>query len=387
MIFKLEIFKSYILAKKEVKHSLIDFRVMLTIVISTLVFYPGLMIGVTYFQEKSLDAAQSNIPTIALEKNDARFIRENFQTIPFIIYEGDRKKEVLLDDEIEGIMNLARNGSKIKVSYQYKANSPKSLASYEKVKAWFSLIEKNQLNDFINSLENIDTTSLYDFKFQSTDVTPESQRSQLVSIIPYIILIGVIAGIMGIGVDNTAGEKERNTLVTLLTSSQSSSEIALGKVLSTSFFGIITSLLTITGFIVGSLISANMLDMENLINIDIVNFFLLLTILFPISLFFSNIILILGIFSKNVKEANSYIMPLYIVIIFVGFISTMMEKGTDLKLALIPVVNSVLSIKSILINEISTSFISISILSTIFYTILLMMIFIQLFKKEKYTLG
>lgn len=137
----------------------------------------------------------------------------------------------------------------------------------------------------------------------------------------------------------------------------------------------------------GSLISANMLDMENLINIDIVNFFLLLTILFPISLFFSNIILILGIFSKNVKEANSYIMPLYIVIIFVGFISTMMEKGTDLKLALIPVVNSVLSIKSILINEISTSFISISILSTIFYTILLMMIFIQLFKKEKYTLG
>lgn len=80
-------------------------------------------------------------------------------------------------------------------------------------------------------------------------------------------------------------------------------------------------------------------------------------------------------------------MPLYIVIIFVGFISTMMEKGTDLKLALIPVVNSVLSIKSILINEISTSFISISILSTIFYTILLMMIFIQLFKKEKYTLG
>ncbi|OJH20866.1 hypothetical protein BLX88_00245 [Bacillus obstructivus] len=104
---------------------------------------------------------------------------------------------------------------------------------------------------------------------------------------------------MGIGVDNPAGENERNTLVPLLTSSQSSSEIALGKVLSTSFFGIITSLLTITGFIVGSLISANMLDMENLINIDIVNFFLLLTILFPISLFFSNIILILGIFSKN----------------------------------------------------------------------------------------
>lgn len=379
--------KSFILAKKEALHALKDFRVMLMIILSTLVFYPGLIIGSTYFQEKQNDSVQSHIPKVVLKGIDSNQIVDQFGSVPFKIVKEKDPQKALSNDDIEGILTISIQKDNISMNYEYKESSSKSLASYEKVKQWILLLEQQKTQNFINKLQNVDKSSLNKIDFHSKDVTPDNQKSSILYIIPYFVLIGIIAGSMGIGIDVTAGEKEKKTFITLLTSNQTRSEIALGKIMSTSFFGIITSLLTLLGFVLGSFISTQMLDIQSQFYIDGKSFFLLLIVLIPIAFLLSTTIVLLGIISKNVKEANSYVMPLYIIVVFTGFASSMIEKSMDLKLSMVPIIGNVLSIKSILIDKVSITFISLSCLSTIIYTIIIMFVCINLFKKEKYILG
>ncbi|MBY0594971.1 ABC transporter permease [Bacillus bingmayongensis] len=379
--------KSCILAKKEVLNALKDFRVMLIIILSTLVFYPGLIIGSTYFQENQNASAQSHIPKIVVKGIDSSQITNQFGSIPFQAVKEKDPQKALLNDDIEGILTISIKKDDVSMNYEYKTNSSNSLTSHEKVKQWILLLEQQKTQNFINNLQNVDKSSLDKIDFHSKDVTPDNQKSSILYIIPYFILIGIIAGSMGIGIDITAGEKEKKTFITLLTSNQTRSEIALGKIMSTSFFGIITSLLTLLGFVLGSFISIQMLDMQSQFYIDGKSFFLLLVVLIPIAFLLSTTIVLLGIISKNVKEANSYVMPLYIVVVFIGFMSTMIEKSTDFKLSIAPIISNVLSIKDILTDKVSITFISLSCLSTIIYTIIIMLVCINLFKKEKYILG
>ncbi|MGR5980715.1 hypothetical protein ACT7DJ_33720 [Bacillus cereus] len=161
----------------------------------------------------------------------------------------------------------------------------------------------------------------------------------------------------------------------------------MGKYYLLVFFGLITSLLTLLGFVLSSFISVHTLNIQGQFYIDSKTFLLLLINLIPIAIFLSTTIVVLGMISKNIKEANSYIMPLYIAVVFIGFMSSMIEKNLDLKFSFLPIMNSVLSIKNILTDKISIVFLTYSCLSTIIYTIIMMLICINLFKKEKYILG
>ncbi|MGG0256649.1 ABC transporter permease [Bacillus toyonensis] len=379
--------KSYILARKEIISGLKDVRVIFMIVLSTLVFYPGLIIASTYFQENQNNSAQTYIPKVVVKGINSKELKSKFDTIPFKVVQKNDVEKSLLNDDIDGILTVSTQNNNFVLNYEYKKSSFNSSISYEKIKQWILMIEQQKTQSFLQGLQNVDKSSLNKIELHSKDATPDSQKSSILYIIPYFMLIGIIAGSMGIGIDITAGEKEKKTFITLLTSNQTRSEIAFGKILSTSFFGLITSLLTLLGFVLGSFISVHTLDIQGQFYIDSKTFLLLLINLIPIAIFLSTTIVVLGMISKNIKEANSYIMPLYIAVVFIGFMSSMIEKNLDLKFSFLPIMSSVLSIKNILTDKISIVFLTYSCVSTIVYTIIMMLICINLFKKEKYILG
>lgn len=380
--------KSFILAKKEIKHAIKDLRVMFIIILSTLIFYPGLIIGTTYYEENLNSSIQSHTPKIVIRGVYPEEIENQFGSLPFKVKKVNDPKKALLKDDIDGILTISLNKNRIAMDYDYKENSSKSLASVEKIKQWILLLEKQKTQNLINGLQGVDVSGLNNIDFHPKDVTPANQKSPIINIIPYFILIGIIAGSMGIGIDVTAGEKEKKTFITLITSNQTRSEIALGKIMSTSFFGILTSLLTLFGFLLGSFLSTKMLDMKIQFYIDGKIFFLLLISLIPISFLLSTTIVLIGMLSKNVKEANSYVMPLYIIVVVIGFICSIIEeKNIDIKLSFVPIINNVLSIKSILLDNTTLSFTLISILTTTVYIMIMMIVCVKLFKKEKNILG
>jgi len=177
--------------------------------------------------------------------------------------------------------------------------------------------------------------------------------------LPYFLLISMYAGAMQFGADITAGEKERGTLLSLLTTRLSRLEIMQGKMLAifcVSILGIAINLLAIGlgGFTAGNLVLSDRVEQAkglatslgssmppNSVNIDLQSILtpqailLTLGLLIPLGLLFSAIILTIGAQSKSVREANVAMMPGIFVVVAIGVFS--LAPGIE-KLAYLPFV-------------------------------------------------
>src|SRR4029078_971804 len=104
---------------------------------------------------------------------------------------------------------------------------------------------------------NLPVAAVQPFQLKQTDVAePVRRRAALWSkILPFVLMVWALTGAFYPAVDLCAGEKERGTLETLLSSPAARSEIVWGKLLTVMTFSMATSLLnmvsmTATGTII-----------------------------------------------------------------------------------------------------------------------------------------
>ncbi len=175
-------------------------------------------------------------------------------------------------------------------------------------------------------------------------------------ILPYLIIIFCFMGCMYPAIDLAAGEKERGTLETLLTSPAGRLEILMGKFGVVVLTGIVTAAVSILGMYLGIRMSKeippeilqvilNMLEWDSIA--------LTLSLLLPLTAFFAAFLLTISIFSKSFKEAQSVISPLFVVIIIPAFIGLMPGMTLNAKTALIPILNVSLATKAIIAGTVS----------------------------------
>src|SRR5262249_32600431 len=108
---------------------------------------------------------------------------------------------------------------------------------------------------------HVPVTTVRPFELKQTDVAEPIRRQAALwsKILPFVLMIWALTGAFYPAIDWCAGEKERGTLETLLSSPAARGEIVWGKLLTVMTFSMATSLLnlvsmTATGtFIVGQL--------------------------------------------------------------------------------------------------------------------------------------
>ncbi len=120
------------------------------------------------------------------------------------------------------------------------------------VRRWQDAIGQQTLKD-----SHVPESAARPFAFSPTDVAEPSQREAALwsKILPFVLLIWALTGAFYPAIDLCAGEKERGTLETLLSSPAERSEIVAGKMLTVMLFSMATSLLNLasmgfTGFMV-----------------------------------------------------------------------------------------------------------------------------------------
>ena len=204
-------------------------------------------------------------------------------------------------------------------------------------------------------------------------------------LLPMLIIMFLFSGAMSIGPDSIAGEKERGTIATLLVTPVKRSEIAVGKVLSLS----IISLFSATSSFIGIMLSLpKLLQMEDSgvsINIyGIGDFIMLFTVLLATVLVIVGIISIISAYAKTIKEASMLILPFYFLSIVMGM-STMFsgEASSDILIYLIPLYNSIQIIISILTFEVNAAQFILTIISSLVYVSVFIIILNKLFQSEK----
>lgn len=171
------------------------------------------------------------------------------------------------------------------------------------------------------------------------------------TIIPYLITILIFAGAMGLGVDTIAGEKERGTIANLLISPIKRVDIIMGKIVSLAIVSVLSAGVYVISFIGSAVFLTKKSGMGEMVNglslnfttVQIIQFVVLLL---GLVLLYVGIIGFVSLLAKNVKEAQSFIMPVYIIVMFAGMI-TMYSGDVTSGSYMIPVYNTSAAFKGI----------------------------------------
>ena len=171
-------------------------------------------------------------------------------------------------------------------------------------------------------------------------------------ILPFIVIIWSLTGAFYPAIDLCAGEKERGTFETLLSSPAGRTEIAIGKLLTVMSFSMVTSLLNLgsmafTGLFVasrmggaGSLAGLGMPPVSSLA--------WLVLALIPISALFSAVALAAAAFARSSKEGQYYLIPLMMISMPLMMLPMLPGTTLDMGTSLIPVSGLMLLLRGLI---------------------------------------
>jgi sodium transport system permease protein len=221
---------------------------------------------------------------------------------------------------------------------------------------------------------------------------PEKEAAALLGgIISYMLILMCLQGAMSPAVDLTAGEKERGTMETILSSPISRTHLVLGKFLLVVTAALITALL----LLVSVSVSSNALQHSGMINQMAdegqppPHFSLgpraiasVVIMAVPLSVLFASGLMTIALFAKSNREAQSYIAPLMFIVI-IPAISAMIP-GVELtsKLAVVPLLNVSLLCKELVAGEYHWNFIVLIFVSTSVYAAGALFLAVKMFQRE-----
>ena len=203
--------------------------------------------------------------------------------------------------------------------------------------------------------------------------------------LPYFITILLFAGAMGIGTDMIAGEKERGTMASLLVSPIKRSSIVLGKVFSLMVISGLSSLIYVAAMVVCAPMMMDSFGGAGDLNIQlsIRQILMLAFLLVAISFLYSSIIALFSVFAKSVKEASTYVMPAYMLILVIGLVTMFNFGEKDSSSYMIPLYNTALTLQGILTQETTLAQYAVTLVETLVIGGVLTGVIVKAFESEK----
>lgn len=211
------------------------------------------------------------------------------------------------------------------------------------------------------------------------------------TLIGYLIVILMFAMSSSPTVDLVTGEKERKTLEILLSSPANRMEIILAKLSAIVIVGLVSLTLYILGYVVsmgGILRSILPAEVYMGANINVgVSFWTVLALFFtilPFIIFAASVEIAIASFARSYKEAQSYLSPLIIIVIFpaiAGFAS--IDTSVSIQQALIPIYNLTQIIKALLAGELSVGIWLLGFLANTLYAAIAVAAAFYIFNKEE----
>ena len=205
------------------------------------------------------------------------------------------------------------------------------------------------------------------------------------TMLPYFITILLFAGAMGIGTDMIAGEKERGTMASLLVSPIKRSSIVLGKVFSLMTVSGISSLIYVIAMVIcAPIMMGYMGGLDKLsISLSPQQGIMLGAMLVALSFLYSSIIALFSVFAKSTKEASTYVMPAYMLVLIVGLLTMFTSGEPSQTTYFIPFYNNALVLQGILSQEVTVFQYGVTLAETLAIGAILLGVIVKAFESEK----
>jgi len=388
---------------KEIRHLFRDTKTIIqTVVVPT--FLTPLLIGgiVWYISSIAIEESKKDYDVAIYDVNNTQLITkfdeaerlninkyESIQDVIDSVTNDDSEIGIVIDDLFQ--QNLNDNISSSVTIYSKNIDTfsqAKSLAediidSYENDERSERLSSLNLDEEFINPINIIEE-----------DLTTEKEAagSFFGGILAFFFVMYVITGSMYPAIDLGAGEKERGTMETLISTNISSLEIIIGKMFSVTASAVLTATFSLLGFIVPLLIifffyadsiPESLFDtLSSLVNP--IAFLGIFGLIIPLSILMGALLLAVSVYSKNTKEAGLLLGNLVIVFFLPAYIP-LFNPGIELDFvgSLIPCYNLALLTNSLIAENTNWLLYCSALGSTVVYCCIAIYITYIMFDDEK----
>jgi len=388
-----------IVYRKELTEALRDRRTLISTIVVPLFLFPVLSVGFGALAVELVGEAREEIPKVViLGGEDSLQVLEGLRKLDKIeavpaksewknqIVEREVRAAVIIPAGFEA--DVASQKAVTVRIYNYEGDLKSEFAT-EKIEAYLKDYRDLLVKDRLRA-KDLPVSVLKPFEVKKENVAPPEKVSGAAvgGIIGYMVILLCMTGAMYPAMDLTAGEKERGTMETILSSPISRLHLVLGK-----FFLVLTAALGTAALSVLSMgVSFSMLGkyvgsggdkaaalLLKLGPKAVVSLFLMAL---PVAVLFSAALMTIALFARTYKEAQSYLTPMTMVVVIPAIAS--MLPGVELtpRLALIPILNVSLLCKELVTGTYHWNYIAIIFFSTCLYAAGALFLAAKMFQRE-----
>ncbi|MCB1045986.1 MAG: ABC transporter permease [Calditrichaeota bacterium] len=362
-----------LVAAKEILELLRDRRTLISTILVPVLAMPLLIGGMVLVARNQINKLQTEtIPLVVRQLESAPGVASLLEQTPRLEQTPDPDPALPADSLIArglatlvlecdsslatAFVELRQSGAQDVPAVHLYYNSTKDeaqLAARELV-AGLERLRSGQLSGWLAE-EGISERALEPWVIRQYDVaTEERRKSEMIArFLPYLILVLVVQSLAYPAMELTAGEKERHTIETLLVNPVSRVDLVLGKFTAISALGMGSAVVTL-GSQLGFLMYLNSrIDLIGQASFSLSPFAALVALLFllPFTLFFAALMLMVSLYARSMKEAQSYVAPMMMLVIFPSMMSMIPGLELNWATALVPVYNVTLMLKQVLVQN------------------------------------
>ena len=388
---------------KEIVHLFRDTKTIVqTVVVPT--FITPLLIGAVIWYISSIAVDEGK------KTYDVAVYDEVNTELTVKLQESDRLNIVLMDSIDQVIDDVTNDNSEIGISFgsdftsQLENNLSGEVTIYSKNLDNFSQaqgIVSDVIDDYDDQIRNerlnnlnVDENFINPITVLDEDLTTNEEfaGSIIGGILAFLFIVYIMSGSMYPAIDLGAGEKERGTMETLISTNISSVDIIVGKMFSVTSSAVLTAIFSLLGFAVpliviflfyGDSIPENAFEIISAI-VNPVAIIAMFGLLIPLSIFMGAFMLAVSIYSKNPKEA-SLLLGNAVIIFFIPAYVPLINPGIELDLvgSLIPCYSFALHTNALIAGNTDWFLYGATLISNIIYCSIAIYVTYIMFDDEK----
>jgi sodium transport system permease protein len=388
-----------IVYRKELTEALRDRRTMISSILIPLLLFPVLMLGIGYtFAEilgevsrepsKIMVLGGADSPDVMEALKNAKNLRIVPPTIDYVDLISSKKIRAAISIP-PGFQAAVTSGTHPDIHIYMFSGDLKSTVAAGRIDKFFTEYRDEMIRGRL-AADRLPESLLKPFEVkQQNAVSPEKVAGETYGgLIPYLVILMCMTGAMYPAMDLTAGEKERGTMETILSSPVNRTHLVFAKFLLVLTASLATA--TISALSMGITFSVLSRLMPQgggaegfptlIVHPDAAVAVFVMAL--PVAVLFSAVLITISLFAKTFKEAQSYLTPMTFVVLIPAIAAVLPGVELTTKLALIPILNVSLLCKELVAGTYHWNYIALIFLSTCIYAGAALFLAVKMFQRE-----
>lgn len=394
-----------IIFQKEMKRVFKDKKMIFSLFILPVILMVGLYGLMGYLAEQMMQDVQQHISLVWIqnEPEDLRTYLPQLDEVAQIQNlsasdQTDDVKQMIYDGTADLLVVFPEDFSEQITSYENSEQPPDIKTFYNPSEEYSqaardmmvgmleTVYEKELLEERFGNL-NVVTAFTIDSTNEEGKIQDENKAAgkMLGMLLPYLITILLFAGTMSLGTDTITGEKERGTLACMLVTPIKRSEIVLGKLLALTVMSILSASVYVVSLVIALPKSLGSIAAEGFnVSFTPQQIAMMAAIVLSLAFLYVLLVAIVSVFARTVKEAGTYVTPLYMIVIVAGLFTMFPTAGEGAAYRyMIPIYSSSICLSEIFSNELTVAHFLMSFGTTIIVSGVLTACIVKAFNSEK----